>query len=300
MRATKSRDVREATFTERFDLSPGGGSVFDPARNQAQSTITITTVGNPDLVPEAADTVVVGLVYQPGWAEGLRMSVDHCDIDISQSIATLGAQRVVDECYTNSVLCEYVFRDSNGVLSRVGSPYLNLDLARAVGIDVEIAYAKDVDFLRGGDESISVRLLAGNLDERTSTVVGSVPAEFAGTRGYPDRTANLTASYHVSHWDFQMQQRFIDDVILNRTWVEGIDVDNNTIDAQSWTNLVIGYASRPGEKGSWRLSFNIENLFDKDPPIIPSSLDSRFGAQSTDNTYDEWGRRYQLGFRMEF
>ena len=42
LRATRSRDVREATFTERFDLSPGGGSVLDPARNDAQSTVTIT------------------------------------------------------------------------------------------------------------------------------------------------------------------------------------------------------------------------------------------------------------------
>ena len=48
------------------------------------------------------------------------------------------------------------------------------------------------------------------------------------------------------------------------------------------------------------LSFNVQNLFDEDPPIIPSSADTRFGAQSTDDTYDEWGRRYELGFSMEF
>jgi hypothetical protein len=28
--------------------------------------------------------------------------------------------------------------------------------------------------------------------------------------------------------------------------------------------------------------------------------DTRFGAQATDATYDEWGRRDQLGFNMEF
>ena len=33
-RATESRDVREATFTERFDNAPAGGSVLDPARNR--------------------------------------------------------------------------------------------------------------------------------------------------------------------------------------------------------------------------------------------------------------------------
>jgi outer membrane receptor protein involved in Fe transport len=299
LRATQSRDVREATFTERFDNAPGGGSVLDPARNQAQSTVTITTFGNPNLVPESADTTVVGLVYQPSWAEGLRMSVDRWNIDIEDSIATLGAQRVVDECYYNNVLCEYVFRDANGVLSRVGSPYLNLAVASAVGTDVEIAYARDVDWFAAGNESLSIRMLGGKLAERSNTVVGSAPAEFEGTRGYPDITANLTVSYRVSRWSVQLQQRYIDDVILNRTWIEGIDVDKNTIESESWTNLVLAMENRAERGGSWRISFNVQNLFDKDPPIIASAADTRFGAQATDNTYDEWGRRYELGFSME-
>jgi outer membrane receptor protein involved in Fe transport len=300
LRATQSRDVREATFTERFDNAPAGGSVLDPARNQAQSTITITTVGNPALIPEAADTTVVGLVYQPSWAQGLRMSVDRWDIDISDSIATLGAQRVVDECYFNNVLCEYVFRDNLGVLSRVGSPYLNLALARAQGTDVEIAYSRDVDWFAAGDESLSIRMLGGKLDERSNTVVGSAPAEFAGTRGYPDITANVTLSYRVARWSVQLQERYIDDVILNRIWIEGIDVDDNTIDSEAWTNLVLAFQSGAEREGSWRISFNVQNLFDEDPPIIASAGDTRFGAQATDNTYDEWGRRYELGFSMEF
>jgi outer membrane receptor protein involved in Fe transport len=300
LRATASRDVREATFTERFDNSPGGGSVLDPARNQAVSTVTVTTVGNPALIPESADTKVLGLVYQPSWAEGLRMSVDRWDIDITDSIATLGAQRVVDECYSSNVLCEYVFRDDQGILSRVGSPYLNLALARAVGTDVEIAYARDVDLFSQYDESLSIRMLGGKLDERSSTVVGGAPSEFAGTRGYPDLTANLTVSYRVDRWSVQWQERFIDDVTLNRLWVEGIDVDKNTIESAAWTNLVLAFQSRSDrEGGSWRVSLNVQNAFDEDPPIIPSAGDTRFGAQATDNTYDEWGRRYEIGFSME-
>ncbi len=114
LRATQSRDVREATFSERFDNSPTGGTVHDPARNQASSTVTVTSAGNPDLTPEVGDTTVVGLVYQPRWAENLRMSIDHYEIDVADWIATLGAQRVVDECYTSQVLCEYVFRDDAG------------------------------------------------------------------------------------------------------------------------------------------------------------------------------------------
>ena len=121
-----------------------------------------------------------------------------------------------------------------------------------------------------------------------------------GTRGYPDRTANVSLDYRAAAWSVQLQERYIDDVLLNRTWVEGIDVDNNTIPSRAWTNLVLGYGRDMNTAGNWRVSLSVQNLFDKDPPIIPSSADTRFGAQSTDNTYDEWGRRYQLGFDMEF
>ena len=304
LRATQSRDVREATFSERFDNSPTGGTVNDPARNQAPSTVTVTSAGNPNLTPEVGDTTVVGLVYLPRWAENLRMSIDHFEIDVEDWIATLGAQRVVDECYTSQVLCEYVFRDDQGVLSRVFSPYLNLDSGRAVGTDFEVVYANDVDLFASRDESLSIRFLGGKLDERSSTVAGGVPAEFAGTRSatgtFPEVTANVTLSYRIDAWSVQVQERYIEEVILNRLWVEGIDVDKNTIPSQAWTNLVLGYGHGMGDTGNWRLTLSIQNLFDKDPPVIPSAGDTRFGAQATDATYNEWGRQYQLGFNMEF
>ena len=162
----------------------------------------------------------------------------------------------------------------------MGSPYLNLALPRAVGTDVEIAYARDVDLFSQHDESLSIRMLGGKLDERSSTVVGGAPSEFAGTRGYPDLTANLTVSYHVDRWSVQWQERFIDDVTLNRLWVEGIDVDKNTIESAAWTNLVLAFQSRSDRQGgSWRVSLNVQNAFDEDPPIIPSAGDTRFARR---------------------
>ena len=110
----------------------------------------------------------------------------------------------------------------------------------------------------------------------------------------------MTLSYRIDAWSVQVQERYIEEVILNRLWVEGIDVDKNTIPSQAWTNLVVGYGRDMSDTGNWRLTLSIQNLFDKDPPIIPSAGDTRFGAQATDATYNEWGRQYQLGFNMEF
>ena len=66
LRATSSRDVREPTFAERFNLQGGGGSVTDPNfPGQPAFQITVTMGGNPDLEPEEADTLTAGFVYQP-------------------------------------------------------------------------------------------------------------------------------------------------------------------------------------------------------------------------------------------
>ncbi len=60
LRATRSRDVREATFAERFDNSPGGGTITtDQATGQTNVVVTSTAVGNPNLRPEVADTTGV-------------------------------------------------------------------------------------------------------------------------------------------------------------------------------------------------------------------------------------------------
>src|SRR5690606_33775345 len=97
LRATKSRDVREATFRERFDQQGGGGAVNDPRFNNTNFQITSVAGGNPNLRPEVADTVVAGLVYQPSWLEGFRVSADWYEVKIKDAVSTLGLQRIVDE-----------------------------------------------------------------------------------------------------------------------------------------------------------------------------------------------------------
>jgi iron complex outermembrane recepter protein len=305
LRATQSRDVREATFAERFDFGPGGGTITnDPQTGQSNVSITSTQIGNPDLTPEEADTTVFGFVYQPRWAEGLSLSVDRYEVDISDSISTLADDDIVNECYFNMVLCEYVFRTTDGTLSAVHRPFLNLDRAKVRGVDFEVIYGRDVDWFASQNESFTLRLLAGKLDTRTNTVRGSVPDELAGARAtpagtLPKLTANLTASYTFGGWAIQLQQRYIDELTMDRNFVEGVDIDDNTISSQTWTNLVLSRQGQGRGDGVWRVTFNVVNLFDKDPPVIPANPFFAGAAQVVDNTHDVWGRRYQLTFNYE-
>src|SRR5690606_20799887 len=100
IRGTVSQDIRAATLLERFNQTGGIGSVnIDPMfPNDGAQAISTRTGGNPNLDPETSKTYTYGVVYQPSRLEGLSISADYWDVDISGAIGLLGFQRIVDDC----------------------------------------------------------------------------------------------------------------------------------------------------------------------------------------------------------
>lgn len=295
MRVTRSGDIREATFSERFDTQSTGLNLNDPFINATYST-TQTAGGNPNLRPEKATTEVVGLVYQPRWAEGLSFSADHYDMRLRDSIGQLGAQRIVDECFAgNQVLCAQL-RTDQGQISRIFNVFLNVAQARVKGVDYEIAYRMEPNFFSGGEaEALNFRVLAGYIIERSDTPFGStVPTHLEGFRGNPELQTLATVNYRVGSWSAQLTHRYIDQMILRRTWTEGVHVDNNTIQSADYTNARVGYTQELDGGRSLSIFFDISNVFDDGPPLVAGS------TQALDREYDIYGRRYNVTFRMDF
>ena len=303
LRFTKSRDVREATFSERFDFQGGGGSVNDPRFAGLNTQITTVSGGNPDLAPEVANTVVAGLVYQPSWLDGLRISTDWYDVKIKDAISTLGVQRIVDECELrgNTALCAKFERDpASGFIGRVFNTFLNVAQARVNGVDLEVAYRMEPNFFGNETESLSFRGLAGYIIERSDTPLGGTPTDQSGRLGTPDLTAVFTMTYGVGPYTVQMQQRYIADSLNgNLAWVEGRDIDTMRVASGNFTNLQLGYNGELDSGAEWRLNFNVTNLFNRDPAMVPS-YGTRGGSQGLANNYDEFGRRYQINLNMNF
>lgn len=300
LRATKSRDVREASFADRFDTSTGGINVRDPFTNTTNVNVTFFRGGNQALRPEIADTNVVGFVFEPSFVEGLQLSTDWYDIDISDSIDSISEQNIVDQCFSAGAFCNNLVRDGNGVLVAVKAPFLNLAHANVKGVDVELGYRMEPNLFNSASESLSARFLYGHLIERTDTPFNGSPINLVGSTTRPEDTANFTLSYSVGSWSAQWQQRYISENLINTTWVEGIDVDNNTIPTYSFTNLLFAHRTEMNDGGSWSVSLAINNAFNKNPPLIPGTF-NRVGSQTNSGTgYDEFGRRYQVTMKMDF
>lgn len=303
LRMTKSRDVREATFAERFDAQAGNFFANDPQFQGASITATRVSGGNADLIPESANTLVAGFVYQPSFVEGLSLSADWYEVNIQDSISTLGPQRIINDCFSgaNPSLCRQIQRDSFGYISRLFDTFLNVATYKLRGIDYEASYRMETNFFDNQDESLSIRALAGyqalNMDVPYGATTGT---NLSGSLDSPDLTGNVTVTYNVGPYTAQITQRYIDDIeAVNPQWVEGKDIDDNGVEAAQLTNLRLGYNGETSNGAAWSLALNVNNLLDEAPPRI-AGYGLRGGGQVVSDNYDAYGRRYQVSFNMNF
>ncbi|MDR0780104.1 MAG: TonB-dependent receptor [Pseudomonadales bacterium] len=303
LRLTRSRDVREPTFQELFDAQGGGSAVNDPFFNNASIQTNTLSGGDPNLAPEIGDTSTAGLIWQPSFMtalEGLQVALDWYDIKIADRVDTLTAQRILDECYRNSLFCDRITRDSaTQQLVNVRQSYMNLSQAAVSGTDLEISWRHAVSFFGGAAENIGLRWLGAYLDESSTTPFGGTPRNIAGQVGTPRYTHVLTANYGIGAYSFQLQNRFVDSTLLNVDWVEGRDVDINSVASMSWWNASVGYRGETRGGAAWSVNLNIQNLLNDEPPVVPN-FSTRGGSQSFPASYDVFGRRYNLSLNYSF
>jgi iron complex outermembrane recepter protein len=303
LRATRSRDVRAGTLSERFDYSGTGSNVFDPfVAGRPNYAITAIRAGNPDVDPEKADTTTFGFVYQPAWLDGFSMSIDYYDIKIADAISSLGAQNIVDQCFAGAAsLCALITRDPNtGLIDQVNNTFLNVAEARSNGVDMEASYRRPIEWF-GGGESLAVRAFATFTNELSTTNAGAPKVDRVGQTGLiggaPRWQANLAVNYTRGPLSLVAQERFIGHGTYNSTYTAA-DIDDNSVGSAAYTNLRLSYDIAPYST-DMTLYANVTNLFNEDPPNA-ASWGFMGSSYTNESLFDVLGRRYSLGVRMSF
>jgi iron complex outermembrane recepter protein len=310
-RFTKSHDVREPNMSERYFTGPGGGGVNDPAfGGQRNTSLTVLTAPNPNLQTEQGNTITTGLVYQPSfadWVDGLQLAVDWFEIDLDKSVGLYDAQVIVNDCAgpKDAFACSLITRDPvTNVIQRIYSVQTNAGGAQTRGVDVEVQYKAEPNLFADMDESLNIRTIVGFLGERSTTSAAGIYTDFVGRVINPEYSAVLTLNYNVADFGIILTESYYDSTLHNgsatggtdaKNWVEGVDVDDNTVASQTLTNLAFTYGKETAGGGSWQTSFNITNLFDREPPIIASE-----GGQLLSDNHDQFGRRYQVSLNYNF
>jgi outer membrane receptor protein involved in Fe transport len=109
----------------------------------------------------------------------------------------------------------------------------------------------------------------------------------------------MSLTYTFGSWSAQLAEEWIDSSKINVTWVEGVDVDDNTLPNYFNTNLKLAYSGSMLGDHNWDVALYVTNLFDKDPMIIPN-YNSRTGSQQVSYNYDAYGRSYAVGFNFRW
>ncbi len=303
-RATRSRDVRAGTLSERFDMTRGPGTVLDPFSNTGvRQVFSQIAGGNPEVDPEKADTLTFGFVWQPTWLPGFGITTDLYDIDIKDAIGQLTVQDIVDECYAGvATLCSWITRDENGAISQMRNKFINIARARTRGVDFEAFYGRGIS-LFGGNEQFKMRAFATYVAESSSvSQAGAEKIDRAGQTGImggaPDWQANVSMMYSRNGFSLSLQERYISAGLYNATYTAA-DINDNTVDAAFYTNLRVGYESALNDGTGIEVYGSVTNLFDADPPLAPNLIFT--GTVHTNAAlFDTIGRRYNLGVTVKF
>jgi outer membrane receptor protein involved in Fe transport len=317
-RATRSRDIRAPSFRE----------LFFPGRPTNNFTIGITNPwltelagqdpavlptnqwiadpdgadlprnggGNPELLPETADTVTLGVVVQPGgMLDGLRVSVDGYQIELSDGIANVYTNGIISACYflDDANACSRItpVDPSEDPLNGVVTDYEdivtgsnNTSTFTVKGVDFEVLYtfelARLMDSLSG---DLTLRSLTTYMDEllvegdnrgtlfgvqQLLTFSGSDYAGQAGSGGVDD-----IASFSESpEWQGTVSGTYSNGPLrttLQARWVGEAKLYNDLIgtDDPDWAIGGVNTLNVPNEVGNyinWMLSGSYNFGMDSD------------------------------------
>ncbi|UAJ08927.1 TonB-dependent receptor domain-containing protein [Glacieibacterium megasporae] len=318
-RTTRSRDIRAPNLIELYTpQTPSLPLPTDPRPGVARPTNAagFFTGGNPNLKPEKSITQTIGATYQPSFFNKVHFSVDYYNIRISDAITSTSTQGVVNNCfiggvYSGNSFCSLIsFADNNNVsgqMTGVQGVTANVAEFKTTGLDLQASYRQPLAEV-GLPGVVNLNLLATHvLTFKSSTDVstlfpngidraGQTGAAFGGPAGLPKWLLNLTLDYEVGALGFNGNVRYVSPSYQNNG-LFGPDqagynpalatsITDNHIHAAAYLDIGLRY-KLPTSKNIV-VYFNIDNLFDRDPPLPATG--SAY--------YDLLGRTFKGGIRF--
>ena len=316
--------------------APAGtiGSIANPTAAQAN----LTSGGNPNLSPEKADTYTVGAVFQPSFLPRFSVSVDYYNIKVKDVIGSPLPGDLISACFGSVTAasatnpdCTIIRRNpvTGGLdgdpATTLGlfAPLNNLGKLATDGIDLVAAYQRDfgsvgwaMNFVGNYTLNSKFQATSTSLD-RECTGFYSVNCSFTGSL-QPKFQWSLRNTFTIDDIDLSILWRHIDKMVQ-----EPDDIINGSGPAFSGTLPATGGGALSGRTVNFgkipafdffdaTLRFNVsenftftltvQNLLDKQPPVIGSSIGSTtYNSGNTyPSTYDALGRRYAAAVRLRF
>ena len=306
-RGTLSRDIRAPTLYELFSGESLRGQSYSDKLTNTLTSYSEVNRGNPNLRPEIGSTLTGGVVFQPSVLPGFAVSVDYYRINIRDAIASqFTSVQVLDQCansnYT-SPLCSQVIRDPvSNLIRRVNIFQTNVAKIHTEGLDFESSYRT-----RLGSGTLSARVLASRLISYTTQGSGTAPtvqyagyADFSDTGGIPfpmpKWRGNMDLTYTSGGLTISAQERYIGSYKRSALFV----YTENDIKSVVYTDLNVSFDVKPSRGPAFQFFVTVNNLFDRDYPLVPLSSVVGLPIQTFRSAYDIIGRNFTAGVKLKF
>ena len=268
--------------------------------------------GNPNLQPETSDSYTAGVVLQPRFLPRFALTVDYFDIQVKNTIGTIGADTIINQCVQTGdpFFCSRIQRDQFGSIFLTNNGFIrdvnsNVGGLGTRGIDVNASYSLPVGQLG----SLSLSFVGTRLFDLELTPLAGITFDCAGFFGSQCLTPN-------PEWRHKARVSFStpEGIGISAQWryFSGVDDDRRSDDPdlanasfdqpgglripeQSYIDLV--FTARIGDHYSFRLGAN--NILDKAPPTLVTP--APFGNGNTyPQVYDALGRYIFAGVSLNF
>ncbi|HEX5258875.1 MAG TPA: TonB-dependent receptor [Sphingomicrobium sp.] len=185
----------------------------------ATQTIQFTSAGNPNLTPETAHSLTAGGVFTPRFLPGFSFSADYFRINVTNLIAVLGAQTILNSCFDapslNNNFCPLIHpRSPFGLFATPALLSAGVNFARVItrGIDFDLSYRHT--FANGN--RIDIRGIATDTLTRTNFIDPTDPnlgIRQLSTLGTPHFSGTLITNYGIGKFNLRWTTRYIGSTI---------------------------------------------------------------------------------------
>lgn len=260
---------------------------------QANSQLGTVIGSNPDLQPETSISQTAGFVYSPEWAQGLSITFDYYKIELSDAIQSIGDQNILDGCYIGGLtaLCDKIQRTRQGTIFRIYNQSTNIGGILTEGIDASFEYRLPVTSV--GQFTVSANVTKVNTYQETlpsftggapqvNELVGKERGGLVYPTGVPEYKGLGELDWAYGNWNAMLRMHYISDLVERCTDFfddtpnsftnlglcsmpnfEDNSLSKNHIGSVTWYDAQVSYMF-PGP--NIRLTFGVNNLFDKQPP----------------------------------
>ena len=259
-------------------------NITDPRRNQAYTVADTVTGGNPGLAPETSQSLNYGVVFQPRWFAGFRLSADFYRIKKQDRIVNLStttllanealmpAARITRAAPTAADTAAGL----PGVITFLDLTPINSTELLTEGLDVNASYKFAL-----GENRFDVSALGTFVDKyQTQLAIGQPSREDVG---WPFRTANAPLKRRGNARVFWSRHavtagvtfRYLDSYRI--TTSPAVDlVTGGRVASSSEFDVQLSYTVPSGgdRSGAWRwldrtkITLGASNVFDRDVPFF--------------------------------